>query len=272
MAQFRLVQTSFWNDPKVEEDLTPEDKLFFLYILTNDQTTQTGIYQITRKNMAYGLGYSVETVNALLERFIHHLDLIKYNYETRELAIKNWGRYNLRRAGKPMLDCIRAELALIKDRSLISYVGNRVHHKAVQELYISASDMQEGEQTACTYTMMQADENIEREAEEDQMRKTDVEALFDHYLSKHIIQHKKMTTSMQRAIKARLRDYTVEELKQAIDNYADVYFSEQHWFTHKYPLADFMRDKDIRKFLDEADPINNFAYKKQEQKEEFDLS
>ena len=64
----------------------------------------------------------------------------------------------------------------------------------------------------------------------------------------------------------------MEELKQAIDNYADVYFSEQHWFTHKYPLADFMRDKDIRKFLDEADPINNFAYKKQEQKEEFDLS
>ncbi len=82
--------------------------------------------------------------------------------------------------------------------------------------------------------------------------------LFDHYISKSIIRHQKLTDSMKRSIKARLRDYSYEDLAKAIDNYASVYHSNNHWFNHKYPLADFMRDKDVRKFLDEADPLSNF--------------
>src|SRR5690625_832970 len=82
--------------------------------------------------------------------------------------------------------------------------------------------------------------------------------LFDHYLSKNIIQHRKLTNAMRTAINARLKDYSFDDLKKAIDNYAYVLHSDLHWFTHKYPLADFMRDKDVRKFLDEADPLNNF--------------
>ena len=89
-----------------------------------------------------------------------------------------------------------------------------------------------------------------------------------------------MTDAMRTAIKARLRDYSHDELIKAIDNYALVYFSDKHWFTHKYPLADFMRDKDVRKFLPEADPLNNFmnkqpnkqVFSKRISKEDFDLS
>ena len=35
MALFRHVRTEFWRDAKVLEEMTPEDKLFFLYILTS---------------------------------------------------------------------------------------------------------------------------------------------------------------------------------------------------------------------------------------------
>lgn len=48
MARFRMVHTEFWDDPKVVEEMTPEDKYFFLYLLTNSNTTQIGIYQITK--------------------------------------------------------------------------------------------------------------------------------------------------------------------------------------------------------------------------------
>ncbi|WP_200415972.1 DUF4373 domain-containing protein [Virgibacillus salexigens] len=82
--------------------------------------------------------------------------------------------------------------------------------------------------------------------------------LFNHYLSKNIIQHQKLTDPMRRAIRGRLKDYSYAQLIQAIDNYEKVLNSNNHWFSHKYPLADLMRDKDIRKFLDEADPLNNF--------------
>ncbi len=82
--------------------------------------------------------------------------------------------------------------------------------------------------------------------------------LFDHYCSKNIVNHQKLSEPMKRAINARLKDYSFDELKKAIDNYAIVFSSDEYWFTHKYPLADFMRDKDIRKFVEEADPLSNF--------------
>lgn len=85
-----------------------------------------------------------------------------------------------------------------------------------------------------------------------------VRDIFNHYLSKNIVQHQKITSAMRTAVNARLRDYSYEQLVQAIDNYSTVYHSDQYWFDTKYTLADLMRDKDVRKFIDDADPLNNF--------------
>ncbi|MCL7748810.1 DnaD domain-containing protein [Halalkalibacter alkaliphilus] len=137
MAKFRMIQTGFWNDPKVMEEMTPEDKFFFMYLLTNPQVTQNGIYRITKKQVAFETGFSVETVQLLFERFLNQHELIRYNAETRELAIKNWGKHNLGRGGKPMLDCIRKELEGVKDRSLIEYVGQEVSNESIRNLYAS---------------------------------------------------------------------------------------------------------------------------------------
>ena len=51
MSTFRKIYTKFWKDGKVIEELTPEDKFFFVYLLTNPATTQIGIYQITKKHV-----------------------------------------------------------------------------------------------------------------------------------------------------------------------------------------------------------------------------
>lgn len=83
--------------------------------------------------------------------------------------------------------------------------------------------------------------------------------LFDHYLSKKIINHQKITSAMRTAANARLRDYSYDQLIQAIDNYAIVYHGDQYWFNTKYGFADLMRDKDVRKFINDADPLTNFS-------------
>lgn len=140
MAKFRLVHTSFWNDPRVVEEMTAEDKYFFLYLLTNESTTQVGIYQITKKQIAFDLGYSPESANALLQRFIEHHKLIRYNAETREIAIKNWGKYNLVRGGKPILDCVKSELKNVKDSTLIEWVGESVPNDSIRNVYESYYD------------------------------------------------------------------------------------------------------------------------------------
>jgi len=99
MAKYRMVRVDFWKNPIALEEMTPEDKYFYLYLLTNPNTTQIGIYRMTKKQMAFDLGYSIETVQSLMERFIEHHKLIRYNPITRELAIKNWGKDNLHTAG-----------------------------------------------------------------------------------------------------------------------------------------------------------------------------
>lgn len=128
MAKYRHVQTSFWSDARVSEEMTPEDKYFYLYLMTNEHTNQIGVYQITRKQMAFELGYSIESAKALLDRFMNHHDLVVYNEDTRELCILNWGKYNLNKGGKPIEDCIKKELKSIKDLSLVRLVLERTEN------------------------------------------------------------------------------------------------------------------------------------------------
>ncbi|WNN20055.1 DnaD-like helicase loader [Bacillus phage FI_KG-Lek] len=53
MALFRKVHTEFLDRRKVSEDMTSEDKLFMVYLLTNPHTTQLGVYEITPKMIAF---------------------------------------------------------------------------------------------------------------------------------------------------------------------------------------------------------------------------
>ncbi|MFJ7728521.1 DnaD domain-containing protein [Neobacillus sp. NPDC097160] len=137
MEKFRKVRIDFWKNPIVSEEMSPEDKYFYLYLLTNPNTTQIGIYQITKKQMAYDLGYSIESVHSLMDRFLNHHKLIRYNPETRELAIKNWGKDNLDKGGKPMMDCIYSELKDVEDSSLIQYISESIQRQEIRSLYES---------------------------------------------------------------------------------------------------------------------------------------
>lgn len=173
MALYRQIFIEFWKDPKVTEEMSAEDRYTLLYLLTNPHTTQIGIYQITKRQIAFDLGYSTESVGAIIERFEKLLGLIRYNPETRELAIKNWGKYNLKRGGKPVLDCIRKELEKVKDRTLIEYVADSIPNETIKELFLrnvhvtSTISGQEEEQ----------EQEKEQEEEEQQQEKEEVKKI-----------------------------------------------------------------------------------------------
>ena len=136
LALYRQIFIEFWKDPKVTEEMSAEDRYALLYLLTNPHTTQIGIYQITKRQMAFDLGYSTESVGAILERFEKLLGIIRYNPETREIAIKNWGKYNLKRGGKPIMDCIRGELEKVKDKDLIEYVASSIPNETIKNEFL----------------------------------------------------------------------------------------------------------------------------------------
>lgn len=159
---FRLVYTEFWQDPKVMEEMTPEDKYFYLYLLTNPCTNMIGVYRIVKKQMAFDLGYSIESINSLMDRFINYHKLIKYNENTKELCIVHYGKYNLNRGGKPMLDCIKKDLSKVNDISLIEEIVVHIKHPAIKsfiEDYLSKLNNDTSDDTSTT-SEREADKTI----------------------------------------------------------------------------------------------------------------
>jgi hypothetical protein len=78
-------------------------------------------------------------------------------------------------------------------------------------------------------------------------RNEHLEEIFEHWNSQGIIKHR-FTKEIERAISGKLRDYTVEEIKRAISNYAEVLRGD-FYFKYRWTLKDFLK-RGIDKFLD----------------------
>lgn len=183
MAIFRKVETSFWTDPMVQEEMTPDDKFFYLYLMTNPKSSMIGIYTITKKQMAFDLGYSPETVNTLIDRFQDRLKLICYNNETREIAVLNWAKTNLNNGGKPIIDCVKKELSSIKDVSLISKIADTIENEKIKVLFNKYDPNYIEESTESirdgNATITQRGEEKEKEKEKEEDKEKDKEKDID---------------------------------------------------------------------------------------------
>lgn len=127
----RIVDTAFWTDGKVD-DFTPEDKYFMLYLLTNPFTTQLGIYEMSIKQAAFQMGYSVDAVTSLIERFENKHKMIFFSKATNEIAVKNFLRHSIVKGGAPVRDCLIKEMRRVKNKELIAKVFG--HIKDSEEL------------------------------------------------------------------------------------------------------------------------------------------
>ncbi|UED78086.1 DnaD domain-containing protein [Brevibacillus sp. DP1.3A] len=116
MASYRQLQTSFWQDTFVL-DLTPEEKYFFIYLMTNSKTTQCGIYELPKRIAETETGYNRETVEKLLKRFEEY-GKIRYSEVTKEIMILNWIKYNWINSPK-VKACIKKELKKVKNREFV---------------------------------------------------------------------------------------------------------------------------------------------------------
>lgn len=100
MAIYRSIQMSFWTDPKVIDAFTPEDKYFYLYLMTNPHTNLCGCYEISERQIEYETGYTKKTIEKLLERMCEVHRVIVYSKDTKEVLIVNWHKYNWTKSEK----------------------------------------------------------------------------------------------------------------------------------------------------------------------------
>ena len=139
MAIFRFLHTEFWKDDYFL-DLTPEDKYFYIYLLTNDRCTQCGIYSFGLKLAAVELGYHPDTVKTLLKRFVEYGKIL-YNQSTGEVMILNWYKYNINLKNKNSRICINTCLKKVKNKDFVKrfydlcFKGYKNNLELVKELF-----------------------------------------------------------------------------------------------------------------------------------------
>jgi hypothetical protein len=148
MAAFRKISVTFWTDSFVGE-LTPEQKYFYLYLMTNDNTTQCGIYETSIRKMSFDTGYNQETVSKLLD-FFQEENKIRYSKETNEIALLNWVKFNDSNSPK-VLACVQKELLKVKNRVLIQYLYSMDTHPQEEEEKEEEEEYQEEQEVFLTY-------------------------------------------------------------------------------------------------------------------------
>lgn len=77
MAKHRYVDTRFWHDTFIKENLNPLDRYLFLYFLTNDKTNVSGIYECPISIIANETGIEKEMIVKMLKRLkgkIYYID------------------------------------------------------------------------------------------------------------------------------------------------------------------------------------------------------
>ena len=131
MPVYRNISLSFWTDSKVDDDFTPEDKYFYLYLLTNPHTTISGCYEVSMKQMCRETGYNEDSVTRLLDRMEHQHGVVQYSRDTKEVLIVNWAKYNWTTSEK-MLSGVMTAAHSIKCPEFRAFIAKKLKEKELK--------------------------------------------------------------------------------------------------------------------------------------------
>lgn len=95
MEVFTKVERGYWQDEFILE-LTPEQKFFYLYLMTNNKVNTLGAYVFPLTMSTVELGYNKETVLKLLDHFAQ-VGKIIWDETTKEVFLLNWPKRNWNR-------------------------------------------------------------------------------------------------------------------------------------------------------------------------------
>lgn len=206
MALYRNIHLSFWQDTKVTDDFTPEDRYFYLYLLTNPHTNLCGCYEISIKQMANEMGYDAKKVGKLIDRFSFTHNLIRYAQNERELLIFHWSKYNWtssEKFRKPLLQ----EIQNVKTDDFREYLLKLFDGENVKYGIDTVSGSEE-------YGIHIA----EPEDDADKSRLPEIKEVVQYLNDRLGTKYRYQTKGTQEHINARLKEgYTVDDFKAVID-------------------------------------------------------
>jgi len=98
MAKYRPIHVRIWKDPDFQT-YSPEHKLIFLYLCTNDATSESGIYPLTLRTVANETDIDLARITEVFETGA--VKNVFYDPENQFVFVKNFRKYNS--GGRPAL-------------------------------------------------------------------------------------------------------------------------------------------------------------------------
>lgn len=119
----RPVNETIWLDKKFRKDLENLERYVFLYILTNSHVEQVGIYELDIDTIVFETQLEKEQVITAIKK-LEDVGLIFYDYDTSEIAIKNYLKYSLLKGGQPAEKCFLNLGKKVKSKKLLIQMYN----------------------------------------------------------------------------------------------------------------------------------------------------
>lgn len=259
MGVFYAVDSAFWTDSDVVDNFTPEDKFFYLYLLTSPHANLSGCYELSLKQASDEIGYSKDSVERLIDRFISVHKMIDYDKETKEVLIIKWGRHHWTSSEK-YLKALKKKIDGIKSQKFRSYL------RALFESFSSKDEDSDMVWIGYTYHMdtsyiypislyPKSNSNIDRDGGmgEEKEKKEDIGKEADDVVrfwnGTRLPQVVRVRPDSERGkmLRARLKEFGFDDVVKAVNIAADSdYLQDQHWFDFGW----FVRPENFVKVLE----------------------
>ena len=220
MSKLRSVSTAFWSDPFIE-DLTPSEKLLFLYFITNDKTNMLGIYEVSIKKISFDTGLNKDIIEKALKEFER---LSKVRYFNNHIVLVNFMKHqnfnpNMKKSAIDVYNSLpnelkNNELILTKDNYDKGFQSLLNHYGMVSKVEYNIIELEYEEEAI----------NVDLSIDHDALLKA-----FNDLTGKKI---KIVSDKAKRQLKARLKDgYSKSDIWNAIENcFKDKYHQENPRF------------------------------------------
>ena len=221
MSNYRNISLSFWTDSKVDDEFTPEDKYFYLYLLTNPHTNICGCYEISMKAMERETGYNSDTINRLIKRMSELHNVIRYSKTTKEILVLNWSKYNWSSSDK-VIKAVKSVAEYIKSATFKKYILEKLENGKNSYIQITDIDTESDTETDTdTDVSIPYAYGIDTISEKEQKKKTDYDVLIDEYTCNDML----ITAiyefiKMRKSIKKPITSYGLKRILNELDGLA----------------------------------------------------
>ena len=123
MAKYRNIHVKLWKDPVVQK-LSSDNKLLWIYLLTNEQLNESGVYILTPQTISNETGLTIEQgTKGLIEGL---RGLVEYDTVSQVVWIINF--FNYQHASTNMLKSVQNDIKYIKSPLMAKCVK---HHNII---------------------------------------------------------------------------------------------------------------------------------------------